>query len=173
MIIRTRRIPLPFVALTLLALVGCPTGEDAVCPPADDLASGEVTASLDGAAWSAADGYWFWSGTSLQVVTGSHGGWRLSMLGRTTADGTTVRDAVGDDAFPVEVPLATGLDGGWLLLYPDEGDSFASEKAAGGSWFITAVDGDELMGCFAAEISDDDRTIAVEDGLLRIPQTAM
>ncbi len=159
--------------LTLLAFAGCPSAEDEVCPSTEELANGDILATLDGAAWAADDGYWFWSGTSLQVVTGSHDGWRLSMLGRTAVDGTTVRDAVGDDAFPVEVPLASGLDGGWLLIYPDTGDSFASEKAAGGSWFITAVEGDELHGCFEAEVSDDDRTLTVESGLLRIPQTAM
>ena len=88
------------------------------------------------------------------------------------ADGQTVRDAASADAFPIEIPLTTGLDGGWLLLYPDSGDSFASENAAGGSWFITAIDGADLRGCFTAEVSDEDRTFTVDDAILDVPQTS-
>jgi hypothetical protein len=167
------RIPVPFLLATGLAIVaGCPTTDDAVCPPLDGLGSGEVSATVDGEAWSATDGSWFWSGTSLQVVSGSHGGWRLSMVGRMSVDGQTLRDAV-DGGFPVEVPLTTGLDGGWVLLYPDSGDSFASEKAGGGSWFITAIDGADLRGCFAAEVSDGDRTFTIDDAILDVPQTSL
>ncbi len=172
MTIATRSAILLPAAAALLLAIGCPTTDDAVCPPLDALASGDVSATVDGQAWSATDGSWFWSGTSVQVVTGSHDGWRISMVGRMSADGQTVRDAASADAFPIEIPLTTGLDGGWLLLYPDSGDSFASENAAGGSWFITAIDGADLRGCFTAEVSDEDRTFTVDDAILDVPQTS-
>jgi hypothetical protein len=165
--------PVPFLLAAGLALAaGCPTTDDTVCPPLDELGSGEVSASVDGNPWSATDGSWFWSGTSVQVITGSQDGWRLSMVGRMSADGQILRDAV-DAGFPVEIPLTTGLDGGWVLLYPDSGDSFASENAGGGSWFITAIDGADLRGCFSAEVSDGDRTFTIDDAILDVPQSSL
>ena len=154
-----------------ISSLACPSTEDPICPPTDDLAAGEVSATVNGVPWTAPDGAWFWAGTNLQAVTGTHDGWRLSMLGqRTTAD-ETVRDAVSAATFPIEIPLTSGAEGGWAILYPESGDSFASERAAGGTWYITAVDGDELHGCFGVELSDGAHIMTMEDAVVRLLQT--
>ncbi len=168
---------MPARALLLTALVltlaGCPTDESTeVCPDLSDLDSGQVTATLDGDAWEADDGQWSWQGTSLQVNTSRFDGWSLTMVGQTTIDGATVQDAVDAAAFPVEVRLRAGTNGGWAIVYPHEGDSFSTTSAEGGTLFLDEHDGGDLLGCFEFEAAtEQDEPLEVLDGMMRIAQS--
>jgi hypothetical protein len=159
--------------LLLLTLTGCPTEEATdVCPDLSDHDSGQVTATLDGDGWEATDGEWAWQGSSLQVNTSRFDGWNLTIVAQTTLDGATVQDAVDAAVFPIEVRLRAGTNGGWAIFYPQAGDSYSTTTAEGGTMFLTAHDGGDLLGCFEFEAAtDQDDAIEVLDGAMRIAQT--
>ena len=160
------RAPQPW--LFLLALPACNDEEDLVCTTPSDLGSGAVEATIDGQAWNPVDGTWAEAGESLQVNTSATDGWMLSMVAYFDTAGTPILDALESAVLPIEVTLADGEQGGWALLYPDSGPSFASEAADGGLLTISAIEGDDLLGCLHFEASDEESTVALEEGRFRL-----
>ncbi len=158
----------PRTWLLLLALPACKGEEDLVCTTPSDLASGAVEATIDGQAWQPTDGTWAEAGESLQVNTSASDGWMLSMVAYFDTAGTPILDALSAAAPPIEVTLADGEQGGWALLYPDSGPSFATEATAGGLLTISAIEEDELLGCLYFEASDEESTVVLEDGRFRL-----
>ena len=150
-------------SLLLLSLGACDRGG---CPDLSGLEG--VDAVVDGAAWQSS-GQWFAAGDSLQIVTDLNDGWRLSMVAQQTDDGQDIMDALYAGAFPLQVALTVGTEGGWALLYPDEGDSWATQEGGDGLLTLAAMD-DHLQGCFSFQAQRDDEWITVDDGRLVIPE---
>lgn len=113
---------------------------------AEALAAGSAEAGVGGAAWSNDAVTWTWAGSSLQVNSTASEGWLLSLVAQTDLDGQDLETAAAGE-LPIEVDL---MDGGFAVMYPDTGDSYASNKGAGGTLEITAID-DVVQGCFSFE----------------------
>ena len=60
--------------------------------------------------------------------------------------------------------LKSGLEGGWALLYPNQGASISTHDAAGGLLTITDHQGDEISACFYFEALGDDLQVEVLQG---------
>lgn len=150
--------------LSLVALLLSACAEEAgTCGDAEDLAEGAVAAQVDGAAWEAAGTTWLWQGTRLQVNTEAGGGWRISMLLESAADGTALSDAV-DAGLPVDVTLGDGA-GGWALVYPDAGDSYSTDAADGGTVTLTDVGDAGTRACFSFTAAQDGgESVSFTDG---------
>ena len=135
-----------------LVLLAC-SGESSAptCTDASALEVGSMSATVDGAEWTSA-ATWMWQGESLQITTEAADGWRFTFVAQTTSDGTTVKTAAAA-ALPVEVSL-TDAGGGWVLAYPDSGDSLTSDLG-GGSLNISASDDTTLQACFSFDAAND------------------
>jgi len=158
------------VAAPLLILAaGCETGSQDPCEGAADLNSGTILATLDGASWVSSGNAYSWGGTSLQITTPRVDGYNLSMVAQRDDNAAEVQELVDYDAYPFTVNLSSGAEGGWALLYPESGASFATENADGGTVVIAGREEGNLLGCFAFEASDGAVTVAMEDGLFRLP----
>jgi hypothetical protein len=153
--------------LALLLLAACSSGGGSpTCTAADDLDAGAALATVDGAAW-ASTATWLWQRESLQVNAAPAGGWSFTFVSQTTADGETAKAAVDAGDFPIELSLPVGGEGGWVLAYPTDGDSYSTENGEGGTLTITALDGDALYACFAFDAATDSGdTVTVTDGAL-------
>jgi len=166
------------LAVVLLSLAGCPTEEEAgdVCPGLGGLDDGEVGAIIDGEAWTATAGTFHWAGTSLQLNTDQVDGWSISIVAQKDVDQTPVMDAVNAGSFPMEIRLRDGTQGGWALLYPESGASYATHTTDGGHLWLTDYRDGAFVGCFSfeAEQEDDEESLlAVEDGVLRVIEYEM
>lgn len=154
------------LCLALCSLVGCDggSGPAGTCTPDAALDPGTAAATVDGAAWSTA-ATWMWQGESLQINADPADGWRFSLVGQLTEAGGTVKAAADAGEFPIVVPL--GQTGGWVTVFPTDGDSYHSGNADGGSLTITDI-GDELAGCFDFGAgSDAGETVDMADGTVR------
>jgi hypothetical protein len=145
----------------LFLLLAC-TGESSAptCTDADALAVGTISATVDGAEWTSA-ATWMWQGESLQITTDAADGWRFTFVAQTTSDGTTVKTAAAA-ALPVEVAL-TDAGGGWVLAYPDDGDSLSSDMG-GGTLSISASDEATLQACFSFDAGNEASSLTVAGG---------
>jgi hypothetical protein len=152
--------------LTGLALVGCDPG----CDAADDLGPDTLTMELDGDPWTAADPTWQVSATGVQINTSPVAGWRLSMVAQETQKGIDVPTLVEDGDLPIYVKLGSSQDGGWGLLYPEEGDTFSTEYGHGGFLKFSRLRGDELYGCFAFDANDQRDEADTRKGLFRLSE---
>jgi len=166
------------ILMLALRLAGCPGQEEAdpTCPELGGLDDGEVGATIDGAGWIALDGTFHWAGTSLQINTGQQDGWSLAVVAQKNINETPVLDAVDAASFPMEIRLRDGTQGGWALLYPDSGASYATHTTDGGHLWLTDYRDGAIFGCFSfeAEQEDDEESLlAVEDGVLRIVEFEM
>ena len=164
------RIVLALALSSLLA--GCPgeEGTEQTCPDLGGLDDGEVSATVDGAAWTTTAGTFHWAGTSLQINTDQVDGWSLSIVAQKNINETPVMDAVDAGSFPMEIRLRDGTQGGWALLYPDSGASYATHTTEGGHLWLTDYRDGAVFGCFSFEAEqedDEDSLMAVEDGVLR------
>lgn len=145
--------------LLLLACAG--SSSQAVCEDGDALDAGVVTATLDGADWEST-ATWVMGGESLQVNAAAADGWSLTLVAQATVEGVAIVDALDAGAYPVNVDL--GADGGgWVLAYPDEGDSLSSD-AGGGALSISAFDGETLQACFSFDVANDASELSASDG---------
>ncbi len=150
-----------WIALSLLGLGACGGGRSAC--GAEELPAGSAEAEVAGEPWSADAVSWAWAGSSLQVNAEASGGWLLSLVAQWDRDGVDLEAAAAGD-FPVEVDLA---DGGFAVMYPSEGGSYASNKGEGGSLSIAAIDR-EVLGCFSFEAaSAEGETLEVRGGAFR------
>ena len=152
---------------------GCPgeEGAEETCPDLGGLDDGEVDATIDGAAWTTTAGTFHWAGTSLQINTDEVDGWSLSIVAQKNTGETPVMDAVNAGSFPMEIRLRDGTQGGWGLLYPDSGASYATHTTDGGHLWLTDYRDGAVFGCFSFEAEqedDEDSLLAVEDGAMRI-----
>ena len=153
-----------------LALHGC-AGE---CPGSNDLLGGVLEGQLDGAAWQATDAAWAEAGASLQLGHSMVDGVMMSIVINSASDSQPVQDLLDRDELPFEVILGEGEDGGWVTVYRDGSTaSFHTQNAAGGSMIISAMDGDQLLGClqFEAATNDGD-SISFEGGAFRMEKRA-
>ncbi len=154
----------------LLTLVACETGSQDPCPGAADLNSGTISATLDGAGWVSSGNVYSWGGTSLEIVTPRVDGYNMTIVGQLDDTGAIVQEMVDYEAFPFTVVLDTGAEGGWALLYPENGASFSTEKGEGGTMIVQGLEDGNLLGCFDFDVSDGSVAVAMEDGLFRLPQ---
>lgn len=154
---------LRLVCFSLAVLVGCDGGSGTgTCAP--DADAGTAVATLDGAAW-ATTATWTWSGESLQINAAPADGWNFSLVGQLTDTGATVKAQADAGAFPFIVPL--GQTGGWVTVFPTDGDSYHTKNAAGGTLTVTGVD-EALAGCFAFSAGTDaGDTVELADGVLQ------
>ncbi len=149
----------------LAACAGDEGGPASTCTDADSLAEGVVTATVSGSTWES-DATWLWQGESVQITAAAADGWNITFVGRTLADGTTVKAAADAGSFPIEVVLAEG-GGGWALAYPSDGDSYSTD-AGSGTLVLTGLADDVLAACFdfvAARENGDE--VEVVDGAVR------
>ena len=155
-----------FVTLMFaLACGGDDKASEPVCPTLDNLESGIMDGTLDGAAWTTSGTTWAWTGDSLQLGTPATDGWLLSVVLQDSVNGETARAAV-EGELPATFTLKTGAEGGWAVLYPDTGDSFSTQDTAGGSLSVTAYDA-AAEGCLDFTASDGDTTVALSGGRFR------
>ncbi|MBW2257085.1 MAG: hypothetical protein JRI25_21170 [Deltaproteobacteria bacterium] len=155
--------------LAAFALVGCDPG----CDAADDLAPDTLTMELNDAPWTAANPTWQVSATGVQINTSPVAGWRLSMVGQETPNGTDVPTLVEDGDLPIYVKLGSSQDGGWGLLYPEEGDTFSTEYGHGGFLKFSRLRGRELYGCFAFDANDQRDEADTRKGLFRLSEVGL
>ena len=147
--------------LIVVALTGCQP-----CP-GEQLASGNAEANVNGSDWAAIQVVWVAAGSAVQVTTPSSDGWEFQIVSQRTADGATIEEAMGADAWPIEVSLDGGESGGWALAYPDAGASYSSANG-GGSLTLDGTDSDELFGCFEfTAATEDGEEISVDHGAFR------
>lgn len=158
----------------LLCLAGCPASEEEapVCSAeVDGLDGGQVSAVVDGTPWEATDGNWAWNADAVKITTSRFDGWSLSIWAQSTVDGVDIVDAFETEAYPMEVRLREGTDGGWAQLLPDVGGSYSSTEADGGTLFLTSYDAGVFRGCFDFEGGNDDtEDMWIEEGLLAVEQ---
>lgn len=136
----------------LLACADPPGSSGPTCVP-----DGTV-ATVDGVPWSTT-ATWMAAGSSIQVNLAPADGWRMTAVLQRTADGTAAAEAT----LPASFDLAGDDAGGWVLVYPDEGDSYTSQDGASGTLDLVDLDG-ERGGCFAFEAVRDDETLTVDAG---------
>lgn len=157
----------PCVLLPLaLALYGCSD----VCRAPDDLASGAIEGSVDGAPWAAVDGTWATAGESVQIGHTMADGIMLSIVINAASDTQPVLDLIERDELPFEVVLREGEDGGWATVYRDgETASFHTGNASGGVMSFASKQGDDLLGCLSFEAATNDGdSMNLDDGLFRL-----
>jgi hypothetical protein len=155
-----RSAPLPL----LLWLAACGSGD----PCGTDLSSGTGEATIDGAVVSLSGVTWLLAGSSLQINTEPAGGYNLSIVAQTTTSGLALDEAL--DQLPAEVSL-TSDGGGWALVYPESGDAYSTDAAAGGTLSLTAREGDDLLGCLSFEAQAADGTVGIDGALRAAPST--
>jgi hypothetical protein len=146
----------------LSALLGCGAGSG-VCAT-DDLAVGRARAEIGGDAWEAAGAAWALSGTSVQVLTGPADGWRITMVAQWTPDGVLLSDAVQEGVFPITAALGDDAEGGWAVLYPDEGATLQTASAAAGTLTITDIVDGVLTACFDFTAAEGVQSVPVVSG---------
>ncbi len=142
-------------------------GWDCVVP--GDLGEGELRATVDGADWRTGTAAWLMAGSSLQVNTEAEDGWRLTVVGQSTEEGQAVEDAMTTRIVPFTIPLETGEEGGWATLYPDDGDSFATESGGGGQFVVVDLEADLLTACFWFPATDGEASVEVTGALAAVP----
>jgi hypothetical protein len=129
---------------------------------AADLSTSGVEATIDGTEWSGTGASWTMAGTAAQIVTETVDGYRITLVGQSTADGQDLSTALalGDT---VDVPLG---DNGFAVVY-DEASSWAGNTEGSGEMTFL-LDGSELSACFSfTGTSSDGGTIEVTDGAVR------
>jgi hypothetical protein len=157
----------PIALLPLaFALLGCTD----VCKAPDQLASGALEGSADGAPWAANDATWSLAGSSVQIGHTMADGLMFSIVINAASDSQPVVDLIDREELPFEVVLREGEDGGWATVYRDgETSSFHTGNAGGGVMSFAAKEGDELLGCISFEAATNDGdSMSFDDGLFRL-----
>jgi hypothetical protein len=141
----------------------------------DEPASGTSSATIDGAAWSTSEIVLTMAGSSLQVTLpqDEEGMWYFSIVAQKDVTGTGLSDLVYDEeAFPVEVELLTGMEGGWAVAYTGPGNDFGTgnsfsttETTSGGELWLSSVEENRLHGCYSFNAASDAGAIAVKQGV--------
>lgn len=143
---------------TGLLLCACHSGPDSadVCS-VDNVTPGTMAADINDVAWEAPETTWMYTGTSVQVNTGTADGWWVSLVAQTDHDGNTIQSQIDGDLFPIHVTLQGGEGGGFLTLYADgSSDSYSSKNAGGGELELLRYEaGDTIVGCFNADTATD------------------
>jgi hypothetical protein len=146
--------------LVLTFLTACAPSASATCAVEQD--AGTATATVDGEAWTGTGVTWLVS-SGLQLNTVRSGAWSMVLRAATTSDGDAVADAIDAGTFPIVVALA---DDNFATLYPESGDSYASQDHSGELVIAEVVD-DELRACFSfTATSEADESVTVEAGTL-------
>lgn len=137
-----------FSALVLLAACG----GSAPCD-LDAATDGRVSGTVDGAAWSTGGAAWSETGEGIQIVTGSEGGYRVTISALKSVGGASVLSDVEQGAFPIEVDFGDEA-AGFALLYPEGAGSVTTKGGGGGTLSIESLEADVLAACFAFDTSD-------------------
>jgi hypothetical protein len=149
----------------LFACAGEKGDTASTCQPGSP-GAGTISATVDGADWSAADLTYLWAGESLQLTTSVSAGWRLSVVAQSAGGGEPISQIIDAGAFPAEVRLEAGK-GGFAVLYPESGPSASTNNGDGGLLVITGeVDGD-LLGCLDFGAADDAGEVDLVGGVFR------
>jgi len=155
----------------LLAGAACDKGGDSAASASacgEATPEGQIEGVVNGADWSTT-ATWAWSGSSLDITSDSADGWRLSIVAQSTTGGGGVQDAVNDAAFPVDVTLVSGAEGGWALMYPDVGSgSFSTNQTDGGQLTLSGLDGEALWGCLSFIASDGTGSVELDAAEFRL-----
>ncbi len=165
-------IPRPLTArpAALLVAGGLAAGWLTACEPKAGQAGCEpeevegVVATVDGAAWSAGDVSWSDAGDSVHLVSASEGAGWISVVALTTTTGENVVAAMDAGAFPVEITLKTGAEGGFAIWYTEEATSSSTTEGGEGLLTLTSQDGDQLAGCLAFDAGVDGGEVSFADG---------
>ncbi|GEM_PF-6216409 len=139
------------------------TGCSAPCD-ADTLGAGAIQATIDAEAWSST-ALWSAAGDAAQLTTDADV-WRISVVLYENDLGEAPSALDGDG--PWTFPLGAGSDGGFALLYPEEGGSMSSEQGAGGSLELWR-DGEDWLACFDVDVAASDGGSAVVSASVRSP----
>lgn len=148
-------------ALLLLPILACDPKDAGSCEtePLDG-----ATATVDGAAWTAAEVGWKYACDGVQIISTSEGAGWFSVVAQITSEGGAPADALAAGAFPVEVTLKTGPDGGFATWYDEEEGAIATTQGGGGTLVLSALDGGALTGCLSFTAGADGAGVSVEDG---------
>lgn len=139
-------------------LLACSSGPDCVSAELD---WGRASAELDGESWSA-PAWWSWAGETWNLDTDLEEGYRLSLVIQTDQAGASISSLLDQGEFPLTLPLLSSAEGGWALVVPESGSSFASENAAGGELRLWEHAEGGLEACFELEVSDGTDSLYLE-----------
>ena len=148
----------PILPVLLLSACGNKSG---TC---SDVAMDGATATVDGSAWTASEVTWLPAGDSVHVVSTSEGAGWFSIVAQTTPDGDSVATAVNDGAFPIDVTLKTGTDGGFATWYAADDSASATTEGGEGTLTLSGEDSASLSGCLAFTAGPDGADVDFEDG---------
>ena len=148
-------------AVTACAVTACTASDDIIanCDAADRSKPGAV-ATVDQAPWATDSMDFVWSGESLQLVSDTVDGVRISLVLQQTVDGLTPSEA--------DTPMIFDLtNGAFALLYPESESSLTSNNGSGEA-FITLLSSDRVAACFefSAVSGDGSQSSTVSSGRL-------
>lgn len=156
--------PLAISGLTaILSLALLPACSEKAGSTCEDPGAG-ISATVDGAPWSAAGVSWLASGESVQVLTTEEGAGRMTVVAQLTTDGAGVAEALEAGTFPIEVTLKTGTEGGFVTWYTPESDSMATTEGGEGTLTLAGLEEGRLWGCLSFTAGPDGAGVTVEDG---------
>ena len=161
---------------------GCGADPEPTCNAGEELARGEVSASLstqglDGAAdgtWTASAGTFTLQASEVFINVNREDGWGMVIHALRDVNGDPVVDLVAAGTFPIEVALHERDEtGGEAFLYAASGEGLYTGEGGTGSLTLTGPgDGDDtLAGCFAftaAVVGDAATSATLTDGALHL-----
>lgn len=153
----------------LVVISACSNSEDSAsvgsaCVPTG-VASGTLSATLDGTSWTTDGVAQAPSGSGVQVTSAPGDGWRITLVAKTTVEGQDLSAALSEG--PAEVPLSEG-SGNFAVLYPAEGGTSYTTNDGGGTAVFDAS-GSGLNACFSFQAGGTGGTLTVTDGQLTAP----
>lgn len=134
----------PLLATAALCLLALPACGGSPCDT-EDLAEGDVEATVDGVAWAGSGATWSVAGDGVQITTADADGWRVTLVAAQDSEGQGVATALVDGA-ELTVPLG---DGSFAALYPSGvAGSYAANEEGSGELTLTRQ-GDRVGACFS------------------------
>jgi hypothetical protein len=137
-------------------------GLSGAVPTSEDVGDGQVKASRDGAAFSAANATWS-VGPSASLNAGE-----LTIVIVNDESGSNTEELIGRGAFPICINIGerSGSSGNAQLV----GTAFVSDASHTGNLSILGNEGGQLSGRFEVELADGGATTRFTDGIFRAPQ---
>ena len=163
--------------LLVLLVAGCQEVSDPLDSPEPDaciaawhLPSGAVRSAVGGMGeFQSSNGRFSRQGGL--GISASDGNLSITVAATVEQAGGDIVRAVEERDFPVRAALgARSNDSGYALVYRDS-DTFVSDDAATGWLHLSGLDGDDLVGCFALDVTalDRDEGLSWSRGLLHVP----
>lgn len=150
-----------FRLLPLTILLACAGTKGGACPVGE---TDGISATVDGAAWSASDVSWDSSAGVIHIVNSSEGAGWISLVAMTTTDGAEAGTALDNGELPLTVTLKAGVEGGFVVWYTEDGESASTSEGGEGTLTLSGQDGDALSGCLSFTAGPDGADVSFEDG---------